>query len=42
MNTPQTMMFTCQLCAFIQSRIFGARSWASSNGHPGDAPDFSK
>jgi hypothetical protein len=25
MNTPQTMMFTSQLCALIQSRNSGAR-----------------
>jgi hypothetical protein len=28
MNAPQAMTFTSQLCAFIQSRTFGARLWA--------------
>ena len=33
-NTPQTMMFTSQLCMFIQSRIFGARRWRTLSTVP--------
>src|SRR5215208_350235 len=41
MNTPQTMMFTSQLLAFIQSRTFGmnfcARVWNSRKSSSGSA-----